>query len=143
MQGLTTCSAGSCWSAQHAPVVIIAALQQRQPVRPLDVLCEAKVSAASPTFIKCSCEACTGGASGYAGGSFNSVKDFLEHGQAVFGPETIVVLAELEMSWPVSDSWVLKQLVLSAFVMHSSHSSAACLHLHRQHDEHVQLQAMA
>lgn len=79
-------------------------LQGRHPVRPLDVLCEAKVSAASPTFIKCSCEACTGGASSYAGGSFSSVGDFLEHGKAVFGPEAIVVLAELELSWPVSEA---------------------------------------
>lgn len=75
--------------------------QDRHPVRPLDVLCEAKVSAASPTFIKCSCEACTGGAAGgHAGGSFNSVSDFLAHGREVFGPHTVVVLAELELSWP-------------------------------------------
>lgn len=85
-----------CWAAA------LLSHQARQPVRPLDVLCEAKISAASPTFIKCSCEACTGGAAGYAGGNFNSVRDVLAHGQAVFGPETIVVLAELEMSWQVS-----------------------------------------
>lgn len=84
------------------PVLLHCPHQARQPVRPLDVLCEAKISAASPTFIKCSCEACTGGAAGYAGGNFNSVRDFLAHGQAVFGPETIAVLAELEMSWQVS-----------------------------------------
>jgi hypothetical protein len=71
-------------------------------MRPLDILCEAKVSAASPTFIKCSCEACTGGASSYSGGSFSSVSDFLAHGRSIFGPETVVVLAELELSWPVS-----------------------------------------
>lgn len=82
-------------------------LQDRRPIRPLDILCEAKVSAASPTFIKCSCEACTGGASSYSGGSFSSVPDFLAHGRSIFGPETVVVLAELELSWPVS--W-LRQL---------------------------------
>jgi hypothetical protein len=94
-----------------------AILQARHPVRPLDVLCEAKVSAASPTFIKCSCQACTGGAAGYAGGSFNSVRDFLEHGKSVFGPETVVVLAELELSWPVrstDSSWLAHILPLSS-----------------------------
>lgn len=83
------------------PVCAVLLLQDRHPVRPLDILCEAKVSAASPTFIKCSCEACTGGAAGYAGGSFSSVADFLAHARSIFGPETVVVLAELELSWPV------------------------------------------
>lgn len=78
--------------------------QDRRAVRPLDILCEAKVSAASPTFIKCTCAECTGSGSkaGYAGGSYNSVTDFLAHGRKVFGPDTIVVLSEVELTWPVS-----------------------------------------
>lgn len=76
--------------------------QDRRPIRPLDILCEAKVSAASPAFIKCSCEGCTGGSSAYTGGSFSSVGDFLQHGKEVFGPNTVVVMAETELSWPVS-----------------------------------------
>jgi hypothetical protein len=43
----------------------------------------------------------TQGGSGHSGGSFDTVEAFAAHGRAVFGPDTLVVLAEIEMSWKV------------------------------------------
>jgi hypothetical protein len=70
------------------------------PLRPLQVLCEAKVSAASPAFIKCSCDSCVAGSSS-GGCNFNSVREYAEHTRQVFGPDTVVVEAQSELSWQV------------------------------------------
>jgi hypothetical protein len=75
-------------------------LQDRLPLRPLQVLCEAKVSAASPAFIKCSCDSCAAGSSS-GGCNFNSVREYAEHARQLFGPQTVVVEAQSELSWQV------------------------------------------
>lgn len=90
---------------QHHHTTATDPITQGQPARPLDVLCEAKVSAANPTFIKCTCGACIGGGGAtYSGGSFGSVSEFAAHGRDVFGYGTVVVLGDLELAWTVRGS---------------------------------------
>uniref|UniRef100_A0A383W120 Uncharacterized protein n=1 Tax=Tetradesmus obliquus TaxID=3088 RepID=A0A383W120_TETOB len=80
-------------------------------LRPLQVLCEAKVSAASPAFIKCSCDSCSSSGSS----SFNSVREFAAHARQVTGQEAVVVEAQSELSWQVRHNVLVLDLELLGF----------------------------